>query len=188
VKGSEEEEEAEEVEEVESLGLMDPQDLVAQLTEDPDMKLMAIETLDERPMATAPWTESWALVVGRPGDRGLSFRFPPLGRSRPAPPPVRTTVVVPSTATGRVWQWVMEKERQEAERLGASLMLKKKKKPKKTKAGRALAPLSPLPPAATTPPPSPGLPPPALATEMTDFFQERKRRQEAEELAKSVFA
>ena len=30
---------------------------------------------------------------------------------------------------------------------------------------------------------------PALAaTELTDFFQERKRRQEAEELAKSVFA
>ena len=185
-----EEEEVEEVEEeVESLGLMDPQDLVAELTEDPDMKLMAIETLDERPVATAPWTESCALVIGRRGDRGLSFRFPPLGCSRPAPPPVRATVLVSSTATGRVWQWMMEKERQEAERLGASLMLKKKKKtPKKTKAGRDLAPLSPPPPAAMTPPPSPGLPPPALATEMTDFFQERKRRQEAEELAKSVFA
>lgn len=174
---------------MESLGRMDPQDLVAEFTEDPDLKLMAIETLDERPLATALWTKSCALVIGRRGDLGLSFRFPPLGRSRPAPPPVRATVLVPSTATGRVWQWMMEKERQEAERLGASLMLKKKKKkPKKTKADRDLAPLSPPPPAATAPPPSPGLPPPALAVEMTDFFQERKRRQEAEELAKSVFA
>jgi hypothetical protein len=179
VKGPEEEEEEEE--QMESLGLMDPQDLVAEFTEDPDLKLMAIETLDERPMATAPWTKSCALAIGRRGDRGLSFRFPPLGRSWPAPPPpLRATVLVPSTATGRVWQWMMEKERQEAERLGASLMLKKKKKPKKTKAGRALAP----------PPPAPAPAPPALAlaTEMTDFFQERKRRQEAEELAKSVFA
>ena len=184
------EEEEEEEQQMESLGMMmDPQDLVAEFTEDPDLKLMAIETLDERPVAAAPWTKSCALVIGRRGDRGLSFRFPPLGRSRPAPPPVRATVVVPSTATGRAWQWVMEKERREAERLAASLMLKKKKqqKPKKTKADRALAPLSPPPPAATAPPPSPGLPPPALATEMTDFFQERKRRQEAEELAKSVF-
>lgn len=177
-----------EEQEVESLDMMDPQDLVAEFTEDPDMKLMAIETLDERPVAAAPWTKSCALVIGRRGDLGLNFRFPPLGRSRTVPPPVRATVVVPSTATGRAWQWVMEKERQEAARLAASLMLKKKKKnPKKTKADRDLPPLPPPPPAAAAPPPAPGLPPPALAAEMTDFFQERKRRQAAEELAKSVF-
>jgi len=175
----EQDQEEEEEEEEEALD-MDPQDLIAEYTEDPDLKLMAIETLDERPVAAAPWTMSCTLVIGRPGDRGLSFRFPPLGRSRPEPPPVRATVVVPSTATGRAWQWLKEKERLEAERLGALLAPKKKKKQKKTKADRDLAP--------PAPPPSPGLPPPALATEMTDFFQERKRRQEAEELAKSVFA
>ena len=133
---------AEEEAEVESLGLMDPQDLVAEFTEDPDLKLMAIEALDERPAARAPWTKSYALVIGKPGERGLSFRFPPLGRSMPVPPPVRETAGVPSTATGRAWQWVMERERQEAERLSKSLMLKKKKKPKKVKAARGLPPLS----------------------------------------------
>jgi hypothetical protein len=98
-------------------------------------------------------------------------------------------VLVPSTETGRAWQWVNEKERREAEEWeamwGSETTPKKKKK--KVKAARSLAP--PLVEAAGAEPPAP---PPALPTaltpEMTDFFQERKRRQEAEELAKSVFA
>ena len=174
-------EEEEEDAQMESLGSMDPQDLVSEYTDDPDLKLMAIETLDERPHPPS-WTKSCAMVIGRRGDLGLSFRFPPLGRSLPSPPPVRATVLAASTETARAWQWVREKERLEAERLGAWSMPKKTKK-KKTKAD--LLDFAPL--AALLAPPAPP-PPPALVTELTDFFQERKRRQAAEELAKSVFA
>ena len=180
-----EEEEAE----VESLGLMDPQDLVAQFTEDPDLKLMAIETLDERPLSRAQWTNSCAMVIGRRGDLGLSFSFPPLGCSRPVPPPVQATVLVPSTATGRAWQWVMEKERRAAEEweeMWGSETPSKKKKKMKVKAARSSPP--PLAEAAAAGPPPPPALPTAVTPEMTDYFQERKRRQEAEELAKSVFA
>ena len=186
------EEQEQEQEQMESLGSMDPQDLIAEYTADPDMKLMAIETLDERPHPPS-WTKSCAMVIGRRCDLGLSFRFPPLGHSLAPLPPVRATVLQASTETGRAWQWVREKERLEAERLGkrsawsmpkTKKQKKQKKQKKKTKAD--LLDFAPL--AALGEPPSPPPPPALAATELTDFFQERKRRQEAEELAKSVFA
>ena len=163
-------------EELDTFGSMDANELIAEYTEDPDLKFVAIETLDERAEVTS-WTRSCAMVVGRRGDAGLNFRFPPLGQSLPRPPPVQVKVIEPSTETGRAWRWIQEKMRREGTRAPALPEKKARKRGEKT--GRDF--LAPGPGEAAPSPPHPPV-------EMTGFFQERKRRQEAEDLVKSVFA